>query len=100
MGCVECKNKSGTSNNDDICNHLTVGKYVNVPGKNDIKELQKTTILGIAHIVWELLMSNYKTFIMGTGITCTIHCNHRLYARHIYPRNVLFLGRHVNGNAL
>jgi hypothetical protein len=32
-------------------------KYLsNIPGKNDIKELQKTAILDTVHILWELLM--------------------------------------------
>jgi hypothetical protein len=28
----------------------------NVPGKHEIKELQKTATLGIAHVLWEVLM--------------------------------------------
>jgi hypothetical protein len=32
-------------------------KYVsNIPGNHDIKELQKTAILGTAHILWKVLM--------------------------------------------
>jgi len=32
-------------------------KYVSdIPGNNDVKELQKTAILGTAHILWEVLM--------------------------------------------
>jgi len=31
-------------------------KYVNIPGKHDVKELQKTAILGTAHIVRKVLM--------------------------------------------
>jgi len=32
-------------------------KYVsNIPGKHEVKELQKTAILGTAHILWKLLM--------------------------------------------
>jgi hypothetical protein len=32
-------------------------KYVsNVPGNHDVKELQKTAILGTAHILWKVLM--------------------------------------------
>jgi len=32
-------------------------KYVsNIPGKHEVKELQKTTILGTAHILRKLLM--------------------------------------------
>jgi len=33
------------------------GKYVkNVPGNHEVKELQKTAILGNAHILWKVLM--------------------------------------------
>ena len=32
-------------------------KYVsNIPGKHEVKELQKTAILGTAHILWKVLM--------------------------------------------
>jgi hypothetical protein len=32
-------------------------KYLSsVPGKHDIQELQKTAILGTAHILWKVLM--------------------------------------------
>ena len=32
-------------------------KYLsNVPGKHEIKELQKTAILGTAHILWKVLI--------------------------------------------
>jgi len=32
-------------------------KYVsNIPGKHEVKELQKTAILGSAHILWKVLM--------------------------------------------
>ena len=32
-------------------------KYVsNIPGKHEVKELQKTTILGTAHIIRKVLM--------------------------------------------
>ena len=27
-----------------------------IPGKHEVKELQKTTTLGIAHILWKVLM--------------------------------------------
>jgi RNase P/RNase MRP subunit POP5 len=31
-------------------------KYVSdIPGKRDVKELQKTAILGTAHILWKVL---------------------------------------------
>jgi len=32
-------------------------KYVsNIPGKHEVKELQKTAILGTAHIIWKVLL--------------------------------------------
>ena len=32
-------------------------KYViNIPGNHEVKELQKTAILGTAHILWKMLM--------------------------------------------
>jgi hypothetical protein len=32
-------------------------KYLrSIPGKHDIKELQKTAILGTAHILWKVIM--------------------------------------------
>ena len=36
-------------------------KYVsNIPGKHEVKELQKTAILGTAHILREVLMYKYN----------------------------------------
>jgi hypothetical protein len=36
---------------------VVITKYLsNIPGKHDIKELQKTAILGTAHILREVLM--------------------------------------------
>jgi len=37
----------------------------NVPEKHEIKELQKTTILGTAHTLRKVLMLKYKTYITG-----------------------------------
>jgi hypothetical protein len=35
----------------------TFRKYVsNIPGKHEVNELQKTAILGTAHILWNVLM--------------------------------------------
>ena len=36
----------------------------NMPGKHDINELQKTAILGTAHIPWKVFMQEYTTYIM------------------------------------
>jgi hypothetical protein len=52
----------------------------NIIGKHDIKELQKTAILGTAHVFQKVLMWQYKTFVKGHNITCTIYCNHRIAA--------------------
>ena len=55
---MECKNKvipviigaSGTI-------PISLRKYVsNIPGKHEVKELQKTVILGTAHILRKVLM--------------------------------------------
>jgi hypothetical protein len=41
-------------------------KYLNyTPGKHDITEIQNTAILDTAHILRKVLMSKYKTFIVG-----------------------------------
>jgi hypothetical protein len=35
---------------------MSFRKYVsNIPGYNEVKELQKTAILGTAHILWKVL---------------------------------------------
>ena len=33
----------------------------NIPGHHDVKELQKTTILGTAHILWKVLTQKNKS---------------------------------------
>ena len=52
-----------------------------MPGKHEIKELQKTAILGTAHILREVLMQKYETFILGNNITCSTNCRYRIAAR-------------------
>ena len=37
----------------------------NIPGKQEIKELQKNSLLSAAHILREVLMWKYKTYFMG-----------------------------------
>ena len=42
-------------------------KYVsNIPGKHGVKELQKTAILGTAHILRKVLMQKYFRFNLLT----------------------------------
>ena len=36
-----------------------------IPGKHKIKEVQKTAILGTAHVLQKVLMSKYKTYFTG-----------------------------------
>jgi hypothetical protein len=71
-------NKSDTTNNRGT---RTISKYFrkypNNIARKHIKELQKTLILGIVHIPWEVLAYKYNMFIMENNITCTTHCNHR-----------------------
>jgi hypothetical protein len=51
-------------------------KYLsNILGKHKVKELQKTAILGTAHILCKLLTYKHKTFSIGNYTTCTINCN-------------------------
>jgi hypothetical protein len=49
--------KSCTGNNRDNCNHIkSFRKYRrNLPGKQEIKQVQETAILTIAHILRELI---------------------------------------------
>ena len=50
-------------------------KYLsNIRRKCEIEELQEPTILGTAHILWEVLMQKYKMFNMGNNITHSINC--------------------------
>jgi hypothetical protein len=51
---VECKNKGNTSNNG--ATGKSFRKYVSdIPGNHGVKELQKTAILGTAHILRKVL---------------------------------------------
>jgi hypothetical protein len=49
-----------------------------IPGKHDIKEVQETTILGTAHLLRNVLMEHYETFIIESNIICTTYCKHRI----------------------
>jgi hypothetical protein len=58
-GHVEYKNKGdSSSNNMRYWEHFkSFRKYVsNIPGNHEVKELQKTAILGTAHILRKVLM--------------------------------------------
>jgi hypothetical protein len=49
---------------------VMMGKYV--------RELQETSILGIAHVLRNVLMLKHTTFNIGINITCSIRCNYRM----------------------
>ena len=54
---VECKNKGDTSNNrvTETISKSFRKNVSNIPGKQEVKELQKTAILGTAHILRKVL---------------------------------------------
>jgi hypothetical protein len=65
-------------------------KYLsNVPGKHEIKELQKTAILGTAHILWKVLIYKYNRFNIANSVICTINSNCRISAKLYFPRNMI-----------
>jgi len=56
-------------------------EYVsNIPGKHEVKELQKTAILGTAHILRKVLMKRYNRFNTETNDISTINSNNRIAA--------------------
>ena len=56
-------------------------KYVsNIPGKHEVKELQKTAILGTAHILRKVLMQKYNNFNTETNDISTMNSNNRTAA--------------------
>jgi len=58
-------------------------KYMsNIPGKHEVKELQKTAILGTAHILRKVLMYRYKfnRFNTETNDASTMNSNNRIAA--------------------
>jgi len=56
-------------------------KYMsNIPGKHEVKELQKTTILATAHILRKALMLKYNRFNTETNDISTMNSNNRIAA--------------------
>jgi Tfp pilus assembly protein PilE len=56
-------------------------KYVSsIPGKHDVKELQKTAILGTAHTLLKVLMEKYNRFNTETNDISTMNSNKRIAA--------------------
>jgi len=64
------RNNSDTGNNRGNWNRLIsfIQYLSNIPGKHDIKVLQKTATLGIAHILRRVLMYTYKTYVYIQGV--------------------------------
>jgi hypothetical protein len=68
-------------------------KYLsNIRGKHEIKELQKTAILGRAHIrvLQNVLMQKYKKFNIGNIVICTTNSNYRTAAT-LYSVQIWFV---------
>jgi len=60
---------------------MLLRKYVsNISGKYEVKELQKTAILGTAHILRKVLMQKYNRFNTETNDISTMNSNNRIAA--------------------
>jgi hypothetical protein len=57
----------------------------NIPGKHDIRELQKITMLGTAYMCHKILMDRYKAFVVGNNLPFTTYFNHRIAATLCIP---------------
>jgi len=56
-------------------------KYVrNISGNHEVKELQKTAILGTAHILRKVLTERYNGVDAGTSDMSTVNSNTRIVA--------------------
>ena len=79
---MKCKNRGETSNNRSDWDYLkSFRKYVsNIPGKHEVKELQKTAILGIAHIIRKVLVQKYNRFNTASNDISTMNRNNRIAA--------------------
>jgi hypothetical protein len=66
-------------------------KYVStIPGNHDVRELQKTAILGTAHILRKVLMYKYIRVNTGTSDMGTINTSDRIAAT-LYSLGTLFV---------
>jgi len=76
---VECKTKAITVATGTISKAFR--KYVcNIPGKHEVKELQKPAILGTAHILRKVLMQKYNRFNTGSNDLSIMNSNNRIAA--------------------
>jgi len=66
-------------------------KYLsNITGKHEVKELQKTAILGTAHMLRKVLMLKYNRFNSGTNNISIMNSNNRIAAT-LYSLGTLFV---------
>ena len=66
-------------------------KYLsNIPGKHEVKELQKTAILGTAHMLRKVLILKYNRFNSGTNNISIMISNNRIAAT-LYSLGTLFV---------
>ena len=79
------------NNNNNNNNKVIIGatrtisksfrKYASsIPGKHEVKELQKTAILATAHILRKVLMYKYNRFNTETNDISTVNSNNRIAA--------------------
>jgi hypothetical protein len=60
-------------------------KYVNnIPGNHEVKELQKTAILGTAHMLRKVLTQRYNGVNAGTSDMSTMNSYIRIAATHCF----------------
>ena len=63
----------------------------NIPGKHEIKELQKTDMLGTAHLILRVLMYvKLQNVCVGDSVTCALYCNYGIAAK-VYTLEVWFV---------
>jgi hypothetical protein len=66
-------------------------KYMSsIPGNHEVRELQKTAILGTAHILRKVLMQKHSRPNAGTRDIGTINSNNRIAAT-VYSLGTLFV---------
>jgi hypothetical protein len=67
---VECKNIGDASNNRGNWNHFKILQTIlsSVPGKHNIKELQKTAVLGTAHTAGSANVEAQQSLILQTAL--------------------------------
>jgi hypothetical protein len=71
-------------------------KYVsNTPRNHEVKELQKTAILGTANILRKVLTERYKGVNAGTSDLCTMNSDIRIAATQCSLGTCFVLGIYV-----